>query len=399
MIRNSKIENQYSDVNHTVIHVKEVLDSVEISDKAKDNSKDINEIKSDTKDKHVINQSYQDLFKNINIILRIIGLYHKKSDRLILKLYTILILILCWTHCFKTLVIFDIFIGKQDDFSAIFILKLGAFGWALISSISGTIIFFNQELSSREKSLIEQYNILLSDQNHKTYCIIKRKVFIVIIISIIIGSMNVTGLLISLFGPSSFFMAFSFLVSPFHRKKSDEISLAYKIFSGIAGCYISFLWTVTLGYFCSHCVLIVMMLRSYNKKFKEFIFDNILAPYNSNKIDKPMKLQFEEINNMNSNERIVKSEFEFEKFRLLHLRFCYTIKLLDKCYTQYLAFSLFIQVLTAFCMLYLMADWNDSGLGGIMGIMVPFWCSVILFYIFTSVIFASQINHKVKNNI
>ena len=95
-------------------------------------------------EQHKIEQEFEvvktKIMKYGNLIMRIFGFYHHKSDKLILKVYPIIALTIIWFDTIKSLWCFNVLNNESETISAEFALKVSMVLWVFSCSISITII-------------------------------------------------------------------------------------------------------------------------------------------------------------------------------------------------------------------------------------------------------------------
>lgn len=138
-------------------------------------------------------------------------------------------------------------------------------------------------------------------------------------------------------------------------------------------------------------------MSDFNKKFKDFITNNIIVSRNNSNLFKKVKSSPKRSLNLHADrEKTLVCEDQFEKYRFWHLKLCFGIKLMDKCYTEFLLLTVGSYIPLVFLLLYIMSDWKGNSVVGIMQLMYPFWCVTGVIILLIIVNFASKISQKVR---
>lgn len=321
-----------------------------------------------------------------HLVMRISGIYHKKTDRFILKIYPLVIILISWATAFKYLTNFKLFYGQKDPFSADLVLKINTQIFLIMCAFNGTIFFINQEIDSRNGILNRELGFLLNfnidyKSIRKLKTIINLATLSVIIISFSYGIF--AGL--SFFGPENFYSAFSCHLSPFENTWGKN-NIPYKIFIMIVFNYNTLHWTLSLSYFEILTLTIYTVLKNFNKKFKDGVKDRLLISRKESS-----KLRDD------SHQCLVVTEDQFDMFKFWHTKICETIRSLDKCYKLFLGLSVLAYLLACILILYVIADSSYHKLTGFLPFVVPFWlCIGLLFLVFVSLA-AGKIHEMVNN--
>lgn len=325
------------------------------------------------------------IMKFFLITMRLFGFHHEKSDKLILKIYPSIVLILLWANFIKMFSTFNIFYSEDEPFSADLVLKIVTLIWIFECSCNATIIFINESFTSREPKLIEKINECLDKFEDVDKITKKSRLYvnIMLAIAIITGVFNEITCLISLFGPKELRSLFILLLAPFQRSSWAVESVPFKLFNSFMFIFLSMSWSLCVAYYISHCQIIIQTLKSFNERMSKFIENSIIIS-NDNE-DECLK----EYNDSNLK---FSTENEFEQFRLNHLKICSSVKQLDKCYNQFIGMNLLSAIPIICILLYTLADWTNNCITGVKVFAFPFWLLVHFVIIFIIIWFAAKIN-------
>ncbi len=351
-------------------------------------------------DKIEIGRTYEEILHVPFKMLRCFGLYHRKTDRLWLKFYSIFYLTTIWLFLFK---FFTAFLG-ESVFSAKMIYKIVTAIWLFTCCSLASILFFNQERSNREASLSEQFNRLLayefsSDKVRK----LKKSLLTKYLIFLFSSFFNSISIFLSLFGPEELFNAFSNFLAPFQSEEWAQESIPYKLFAAIMGSLNSIYMTMTVATFLSHSQILEVLLSNFNEKFAEFNQKSIIESHDhfelANKkpiINKNPAQNNNSSENINDKERKIVSENDFERFRIWHLNLASAVKQVDKCYSEFLALILVAYITISFLLIYVMSNWSGNCVSGILQAAYPFWFVTSIAILALVLRVSSQINTLVS---
>lgn len=350
-------------------------------------------------DEETVKDYYNDIMKIPIWILRGLGLYHKKSDNIIIKAYCLLINVILWFTFLKMLTVFDFVKGKSESLSAKLFMKICFTIWSFICAILSTMIFLNQEFKNREKDLETQINLLYhfysekKIQKDRKFCL---KINLFLILSIVFALFNCIFMFLAMFGIPAFFIAFSPLVAPFEDTKFGKTNIPFKFFMTIFGCISSFSWFLTTFYYISHCYILLRFLQDFNEKFEKFIKQSILVSNKSEKLNKKVTCCFKENIYFQTLEKLFVSEEDLDYYRIWHLKLSNAIRILDNCYNQFLGFAILLYTILSLILIYLMIDWNGNCIVGVLQIMIPYWALGSFCMLFAKITLAAKLNSKVK---
>ena len=344
---------------------------------------------------------YEDVLNYPRVLMRIFGIYHEKTDQISIKIYCIFVLLLEWFMFCKTFTVFK----KDETFSGELVLKIVTLLWMFIVAFNGSLLFTNQEMISKEQTLkihfLECFNFSKNISRVKNN--IYLKINLTFMIALCFGIFNLISAIVSLFGPSSFYPAFSNFLSPFQNIDSGPVLIIYKIVMIIIIGYFSLFWTLVIGYFLSHSIIMVELLKDFNESFINIIKNRIFTSnpsYNNKEIDTnnnkdDSSATINRIYLCSNETRCFGTEEEFDFHRLWHLKLCQCINQLDNCYKLFIAFTVTFYTCIVLLILYTMSDWNGNCIRGLMEILYPFWGSVGSFLMCLIILFTARINTQV----
>jgi len=337
---------------------------------------------------------YEETMRIPLLIMKCIGLYHKKSDPFWHKIYPILTLISLWALFLKT---FPVFRG-ESSFSAALIIKVVSISWSFSITLLSTILFLNREKANRETNLIEQLNVLLNYEfDAKLLRRLRIKLVIINIIFLLFSLANCVILVVSLFGPKELFSAFSIMLSPFHNEKWAQESVPLKLFMALLGFICSIYWSMTVATYLNHSLILDNILVNFNHKFKKFVQSSVIASFDSEDIDKTFSLTCDQsIYNKEKDEKKVVCEYVFEKHRIWHLKICSAIRQADKCYSEFIALTLIIYITISFPLIYVMSNWSGNCITGILQFAYPYWLIAAILILAIILWSSSRINSLVS---
>lgn len=339
---------------------------------------------------------YDNFIRYPKVILRMVGLYHRKSDRLILKIYRLGCMTLLWINTIRFILSIDIFRGKKPEpFSSNFILKIILFIWSFSVSFNSTIIFYNQEKDSRESKFLDYFYAMLNYKGNNLK-MTKKVVYLMFIVATMIGLLNCIALVAGVFGPEEFFKVFSIYLSPFGDDAWAKESIVYKASISFITCIGPMNWLTALAYFLTHTSLVIMLFENYVFKFKKFVHKSVLTSKDNPKLYREKVLNHERLLDeqsvcWDSMRKIYVCENELDNFRQWHLKLSYLVSLLDNCYKEIIAVNLFCNLIIILLMLYLISDWAGNCMSGLVALLVPFWLIACLILALVIVIFSAKI--------
>ncbi|RNA34045.1 odorant gustatory chemosensory receptor 122-like protein [Brachionus plicatilis] len=326
-------------------------------------------------------RAYCNIMKYPQVLMRIVGLFHKKSDKWFLKVYPLLIFIILWLSFARLFSLFEFWYGVSESLSAQLAYKIILILWCFVTVASATIFFINQEKHSRENQLIHELSFYLDKYSNKKIKILKKKILMYFFIGVFGSVFNSISGIISLFGPDYFYEAFSSLLAPFHKSTWSRSNVPYKILNNIILSFTSFIWMITICYYLAHCEMIVFIFKNFNQEFRDLVNNKMLV---SNK-------------QMNVQENQYELEDKFDELRKKHLKICKIIQQMNKCYQEFLGITLLINITLMLMIFYIMTDWNGNCIQGIMAILYPFWSLSGIIIILLILVFGTRIQEQCSN--
>ena len=316
--------------------------------------------------------AYEKLMRFPIFLMRIIGLYHHKSDSLLIKLYTIIIISLMWCFFIKTIIVID----KKDLDSGELAVKLVFLTCMLSTSANATLIYINQECENKEKCLIKQFNNLLkiTENGHKIKKKLSLRLTILFLIAIIMILLNCIISSFGLFKETNLNRAYFVLLAPYN----DSGKFAYKLAMAILHYYLLFIWIMACAYFISHCFFMIELTKDFNEQFKGLIKGKVFIPdststYDLIDQDKLFKIESLDVILLENDDRQIGTEHEFEYYRSWHAKLCECIKSLDDCYTIMIGITIVLYIPLGLFALYALIDYKKTQINDHVKSLLIFW--------------------------
>ena len=320
------------------------------------------------------------------VLMRILGLYHHRQDKIIFKLHPIICGSLLWFLFFKT---FQAVIAYREPFGMIFVIKLILVASLFLTSINVTLIFFNHELKSKENRLYQNYFDLFGMTKNSSK--IKKKLtlrlnilFMIVVIESLVNCFLTSFIL---FGSDSLYKTLNSIVMAF---KIDLITnstntIQYKLFLSLVYSYLIAVTYCLFGYFLSHCLIMIELLNDFNKQFTELINTKIFAS-NKRRQNISIKDRVELI------DKTIGDKYEFEKYRQWHLKLSDCVWSLDNCFKYYIGILIFIYAFLGYLVLYALYDRKEYKLTFKFSVLISFWYISTNFIFFLMLFVAARIN-------
>jgi hypothetical protein len=336
--------------------------------------------------------SKPNLMKYPLLILRIFGLYHKKGDP-----YAIAIAILNWFNLFRFMSAYYFWWGGSESFSAPLVLKIIANLWLFACSFNTTIIYLNQEIKSRQPTLLENfYSLMELKGEHFRVKRLKKVIYIIFAMCLSVSIFNTMAIFISMFGPKFLFAAFKVFLAPFQDSDWAAESVPYKLAISFMMAIMSFHWTLAYALYLAHAMIVIEFFNVFNLKFSRFTKMSILVSKESSILDKSIPTDQNENIFIDTKEKTCVCELKLEEFRITHLKLSFVVHLLDRCYKQFIAVTLVFYIMIILLVLYIISDWSGSCISGLLVVLYPFWMIISLLILMLTVIFASRIHFLVR---
>lgn len=301
--------------------------------------------------------TYEDIMSIHLKIFRLFGIYHKKSDHIGFKCYQISILVVLWLNLIKFLSVFNFFRGGNDDISIYLLFKIGFLITLLIEPVYGLHFFFNQELNSRERELIRNFNHIYHSYSNRFDGLdkLKRSNFYLIGTYSILAMFNSIIWYLSILGPSTFYGIFNLMLTPLHEQSADTIPLLYKLVVFSLGVLICFYWNLSNSYFLIQCNLIINLIDQFNKSYEGFVNGSIIVSRNDqirSNAHINNWLDYADVNNPTTRERVYESEDKIDYYRSWYLKLINLIKTFDECYKKFMAFTIILYLIIILILIY-----------------------------------------------
>jgi hypothetical protein len=347
-----------------------------------------------------IHDAYASIFGFTNLIKKIIGIYHSKTDCRLIKFYRIVMLTILWLNFFKSFITYD-FNGSNFVLSN-FVLRALLSIWSFICAFNATILFIMDEFDVISKfNLINYTNFLFHSyasfyKNTKSLRFLKLRVNLIFFMMLTFGFINSLATVVSFFGPKYFYPAFVYCLAPFHETTWVYDQIWLKLFFTLIIIQSSFYWTLSIADYASNCFVIIHMFSVFNKSFKIFIQSGVIVDKHENEIYRDTTIE-----NLNENVyvdfkvKVNVGEEQFDFFHLWHSKLCIIVDELNKCYTHFVGVSLIFYVLQVLLLLYVLSNWKESCIFGVLKIVYPFWTIVSIYIMLLLIVPASIINSQV----
>lgn len=332
------------------------------------------------------------LLKFPNILLRIFGLYHRKSDRIVFKIYACTICFINWFNFARMFSVYTI----SENLSADLVLKIIITFWLFICSFNSSIIFINEELEDRERNLLRNLHSIFELK----ICTIRQKrlEIIIYIIYAVVYSMafiNFTAIVLSYFGPRVLLDGFRLFLAPFHNEEWAVDSIPLKLLALFLTGTTSFHWCLQIGVYLSHTTILIEFLSEFKERFNDFVKESVIVSVNTVQTKHSIMTKDDENVFLDLKEKKCVCENKFEQYRMWHLKLCYIVRLLDKCYREFIGVTVLFNTISILLLLYIMSDWSGSCITGIMAVLYPFWTIASAIFLLVIVISASIVHSLV----
>ena len=207
------------------------------------------------------------------ILMKIFGQFHRKKDKIYMKIYCVFVLILMWFYFIQLCFIFEDNLTFTGNFVYKIITFLGSFFLVTIS----TILFINRFFSSKEEKLINDFNQVYEYHVKKDYQVafLQKRINFIFILQFLVFILIIFYEIIALFASGDNYLKFH--LGPFQKKHWAKNSILLKLLVSISLSYTQLAMAFYLSLFISECFLAYNLLNTFNKNFKEFIQKEITA--------------------------------------------------------------------------------------------------------------------------
>lgn len=333
-----------------------------------------------------------------NLILRLIGLYHKKTDPFWLKAYSFSFCLINWFNFIRFLSNYKIFWGQSEEFSATLALKIIITMWLFSTAFNSTLIYVNQEMESRQQALVKNFCTIFESKKKLNFRKQKLKHYIVFVLAFMFTLINFSVVLVGFFGPKAFFAQFKSFLAPLHDSEWAADCIPFKIIASLLIMPTFFHTTFSYAIYLSHTFVMIEFLHVFNAEFAKFTKTSILVSAFSVKISVPQPIiDNDQIENVFIEEkREICNEEKFEEFRVLHLKLSHCVHLLDICYRQFIGITILIYIVNILLELYIVSNWSGNCVSGLLAGLYPFWLIDSFGALFVIVICAAKIHLLVR---
>lgn len=333
---------------------------------------------------------YKELTKLPIQIFTIIGLCHKKSDRFIFKLYRMFLLSVMWCNVIRFIFAYNFTIKESEKTFSLFMIKIISQVWFLSVAFNSTLIYFNQQKTSRESYFLDCLNVLLTCPGYDVKRT-KKFIYIIFFVGFSIGLTNSIVICAFIMGPRVLLNSFAMYLSPMSHDEWALDSVPLKLFMVIITNISALHWINALTYFFIHLYIMVVLLENFLQKFKRFVKKTVIVDDNSLDLFTQTKTNLNEDVFLNNDKKLNVSEQEFENFRTCHLKLSHLVSQFDNCYKQLIGMTMLCYTFIILLMLYVMSDWVGNCVTGTIALLVPFWALLATLITFIIVTFSAKI--------
>ena len=318
------------------------------------------------------NSYYKYVFGVSIVYMKVLGLFHFKSDHVALKCYR-LFAILCCRVCFaKFLTSFQFFYGTSESFNKNLVIKICMALWLLVNSIHITLSFPIMEIETYKNDFLRKLHELLKQDDNLEQDLksLRRKFFFIFLISFLLFISQMATVFLSYFGPKDLENLFGVALAPYSTNSTVGSNAFYRLSETGLMIYPGAVWTTFIFSLFAELLVVERLLKNFNKKLEQFI----------------------QTANAEVTQDLEKFEENFEKLRQDHLRHCDLISSLNKCYKLIISTFLIFYQASNLLVLYVMSNWTNNCITGILAFAYPFWLSTNTFIIAVTLYSSSQIS-------
>lgn len=393
MLENTKmVKNK---ISSTTLIVKDVLEETKTS-----NEMSVKEEMATISIEDEVNHSLEslpecDLLKYPNKLLRIVGLFHRKDDKLILKAYTISLCLIDLINLIRLMLSYEIIYGRSEPALAVLILKVICTIWFFVCFCSSLIIFINNECPRREQAFLNSaYHMI---ELSPGYCRQKKLRFTVYLIYSIVGSLTLFAALffsVALLGPKVLFNGVSLFLSPFHTSDWAIDSTPFKILILLLCIVSTAHCLLSNAVFLAHTVIPIELICKFNSDFMGLARQNVLVT-NESTLRKTIATNRIKSVMIDTKAKTCFSEDRFDEFRIRYLKIAFVVERLDECFKELIAIIVVAYTIALLLLLYIVSDWSGNCVTGILNVLYPYWIILTANMLFLIIIFPAVIHSLV----
>jgi hypothetical protein len=318
------------------------------------------------------NMLHNELIKWPFVLMRILGMYHTRQDKIIFKLYPIICITFLW---FIFVRIIQSVIENDYVFGMIFVFKLILVGSLFLVSFNLTLFFYINEMNSKERRLFNHYYDLFDMTKNANKIKKKLSLRLKILYLMIVSESGLNCFITSfiLFGPDSLYKTLNGIFNYGILNHSTD-AFFYKLFLAFFYTYLMTITFFIYAYFFSHCLILIELLNDFNEQFNELINTKM---FTSNKRRKSTVIK----DRLNLIDKTIGDKNEFEKYRQWHLKLTDCVWSLDDCFKYFIGILIIVFTLLAYLILYALYDRAEYKLTFKFSVLISFW------YILTNCVF------------
>nr|QVK45643.1 G protein-coupled receptor [Proales similis] len=331
------------------------------------------------------------------LLMRIFGMYHRKTDPVYLKIYPLTIVVLLWLNFLRFFSVYGFWYGETFDLSTSTVYQIINHLWILSCALNTTIVFINNESANRIARLYTTFSILLEHETSEQKKDIKglnKRINILMAMALMIGAFNSFAVYLSYFGPDLFFSAFSPHLAPFHKSDWAKHNVPYKLLVAIINTILSVGWMLAVKQLFADCFIVCFFYKQFNKKFEEMTRSSILTSDDDPELDQSVESNFDEVVVHCSKTKLktLISESTFEKHRIWHLKISFCVPLMDSCYSLMLTICITVYSTIALMIIFVLTGPSYNCVDPILKVMLPFWVFCGSFLVVMMILIASEIS-------
>ena len=292
-----------------------------------------------------------DIMKPQLVTMRLFGIYHERHDLGCMKAYCVMVQAICWLNFVRSLLTFNFFYGVETKFDKHFVKQLVAFVWTFVGASSSTLLYCLQEArpdcTNGISAFIAYCDHLINYSLHfkksqdldrskliKKLSFLRSLSAVLSLSGVLFIAFNVGLMVTALFSPQLLIHSFLEYVSPMSYYKKVIQNIYFKIVIAFFTVYSAVLPSFTVFYFISNSAVLITLLSDYNQEFRRFIALNSCISL----VDETNEIEL----TPEASNRITKESFE--KMRQWHVKLCYAVRLLNRCFNKIVAIIIFFMV-------------------------------------------------------
>ena len=327
------------------------------------------------------------IMKRPLIYFRLLGMFHLKQDHVAIKVYSLVMIGVAWINFLKSFTALNL----NDPFDKVMVMKIISILWLGVNAVNSLIFYVICETEDRFSLMVEKIDKLLKrpEVTLKSKCCrkISFAVHLLCFISFMIIVGNMACYTLSFFGPPSFIELYGVMLTPASPDDPVGSNVAYRLLNEALGLVTTFSWASHFIMYLSNLVILKQILLNFNEKFSQFIQKSV--------IDSPEAVANSANTNLDGPLRVV-TEDEFERFQNWSLEITSLLDTANECYKHFLALTLACYGPMIFLLLSVVVKWSENNITGILAVVYPFWSTMSISILGSTLFFASKINTLVK---